>query len=136
MDRFTDMGDGTVRDNDSGVTWLKDAFTFTQTKRRSQAVTTVAQLAGNWRLPSRVECAAFLDNTYTNPALANGKGDEQWSDGDIFVNVKSTYYWTVDSGITSKGNPYYHAVNVGDTIVRKTYHDSGEAFVWPIRSGN
>ena len=50
LDRFTDMGDGTVRDNRTNLLWLKDANTFPYPMDLVEATASVNGLAkwGEW----------------------------------------------------------------------------------------
>jgi len=111
--RFTDMNDGTVRDNDTGLIWLKDAEAFGK-MNWFDAVNAVADLSsgekgltdgsvdGDWRLPSNDEWEALMcrdfyvqeDVNFNRPALVNAAGDAQWTDGDLFLRVHTTYYWS------------------------------------------
>ncbi len=88
---------------------------------------------GEWRLPTMGEWEAFVDTTYTNPALSNAAGDGKWSDGDVFNNVQTMegYWSSTGSGTSSawyvsmsNGNPY-----IGDK-------DERLLVVWPVRSDN
>ena len=70
-------------------------------------------------------------NTNFVPALSNAKGDAGWTtDGDPFVGVESFFYWSAteagagDAWDVALGNGN---VNTGDQL--------GDAFVWPVRSG-
>jgi collagen triple helix repeat protein len=103
-DRFTDMGDGTILDNDTGLLWLKDANCFITMNfgDAMNAAGLLAQgdcdlsdgsMAGDWRLPTKEEWAAFMSTVYDNPALVNTVGDAQWLEGDAFTGVQSAYYW-------------------------------------------
>ena len=74
--RYTDNGDGTIRDNNTGLIWLKDAFCYdlngSSGAHWDDAVSAVASLAsgncnltdgsvaGDWRLPLMLEWDAFM----------------------------------------------------------------------------
>jgi formylglycine-generating enzyme required for sulfatase activity len=103
--RFTDMGDGTIRDNDSGLFWLKEADCFGM-RNWSDAMASADSLAHgqcgladgsvalDWRLPTKTEWEAFYSSGYDNPALVNTLGNVQWSEGDAFTSVVSQQYWS------------------------------------------
>jgi hypothetical protein len=100
--RFCDMGDSTVLDIDTGLIWLKDANCF-GLKNWDDAMAASAGLAhgscgltdgsaaGDWRLPTKEEWEAFVDTSYSNPALCNAVGTGKWSQGDALDNVRSTF---------------------------------------------
>jgi hypothetical protein len=85
------MGDGTIRDNDSGLIWLKEASCpdlagpggvgWYTAKDAAAALSdgtcglTDGSEAGDWRLPSPAEWGAFMSTVYDNPALINTRGD-------------------------------------------------------------
>jgi hypothetical protein len=143
-DRFSDLGNGTVRDNDTGLIWLKNANCF-GTKTWNGAMAAAAALAhgscgltdgsaaGDWRLPTIGEWQAFVDTGYSGPALCNAAGTDRWAEGDAFTGVQSVYYW---SGTEYAGNPslaWLVGMNAGYV------HGNGKVsfyYVWPVRPGN
>ncbi len=141
--RFSDMGDGTVRDEDSGLIWLKNANAFGD-ENWNNAMTSAATLdegdftwltdgssEGDWRLPTKAEWEAFVD-LYENPALSNAAGDSQWSEGDSFSSVQSgDFYWSsTGAGATQA---WYMDLYVGETDYRDTQFFN---VVWPVRLDN
>jgi hypothetical protein len=148
---FTDMGDGTVRDNDTGLIWLKDAscpdLAGTDPDGMADWETATAAAAalsgdgtcgltdlseaGDWRLPTRVEWEAFMSPVYEFPALVNAAGDAQWSEGDAFTGVQSTVYWSS----TPYSSDTVWAAEMGGGFVREAYKDPGGSgfYVWPVR---
>ncbi len=141
--RFSDMGDGTIRDNKTGLIWLKDANCF-GTLGWGDADSEASSLedggdcdlsdgssAGDWRLPTYEEWMAFMSTVYSTPALVDTVGDAQWSGGNAFIGVQpNNYYWS--TGIDSIfANVAY--VNDGSMrFKRKTISTS--TFVWPVRT--
>ena len=68
---YTDLGDGTVRDNVTDLVWQK-AVTTTQAFTWTAAIDYCAglTLAGRtWRLPTRIELLSLVDFTRTSPAI-------------------------------------------------------------------
>ena len=151
---FTDMVDGTIRDNDTGLIWLKDAscpdLTGTDPSAMANWETaleaaaalsgdgtcglTDGSVAGDWRLPTKVEWEAFMSTVYDYPALVNTTGDARWSEGDAFTGVQSTVYWSS----TEYSSDTVWAADMSEGFVREAYKDvSGPGFyVWPERGGN
>ena len=71
--RFTDNGDGTVTDNKTGMIWLKDANCFgykdwlaamylAERLKNGQCGLRDGSVVGQWRLPSKDEWKALIDN--------------------------------------------------------------------------
>ncbi|MFZ4857130.1 MAG: DUF1566 domain-containing protein [Desulfuromonadaceae bacterium] len=150
LPRFADNGDGTVKDNLTGLIWLKDAGCFATVGGVTKGITaatsaltwanaltwsnalvgnnTVCGLndsstAGQWRLPSSNELDSLVDISKSNPALTTGHP---------FSNVRSNSYW---SGSTySSGTAYAWVVGVGGGYVDYVGKASGN-YVWPVRAG-
>ena len=94
--RFIDHQDGTVTDQLTGLTWLKNAGCLAPTTW-APAVAAARQLAsgscglsdgsvaGQWRLPNVVELESVIDASASNPAL---------TPGNPFTQVSNATYWT------------------------------------------
>ena len=151
-DRFTDMGTGTIRDNNSGLIWLKDAscgdLPHTEYGRADWENANVAAAAlndgtcgltdgseeGDWRLPTKAEWEAFMSAVYKNPALVNTVGDAQWSEGDAFTGVQFDvyFYW---SSTEYEDSGYAWCAKMRDGSMTWTF-DPLTYYVWPVRSDN
>jgi len=140
--RYTDNGNGTVRDNKTGLVWLKNANAFGRQNWKA-AMRSVAELAhgqyglsddskpGMWRLPTEKEWKEMVNNKYEKPALSNATGTEQWQDGDAFLNVQMSYYWsTADEELTSFAWYVYLYYGYVDITEKSNYN-----YVWPVRDG-
>jgi len=103
--RYTDNGDGTVTDNKTSLIWLKNANAFgrqdwyTAQKIANQMAHGQDYLCdgsepGMWRLPTKNEWQTMLDMRYKWPALSNAAGTAHWTEGDPFVGVPSSGYWS------------------------------------------
>lgn len=66
---YTDLGDGTVRDEVTGLLWQKNASTRTYTYEEALAYS--ESLGNGWRLPKRIELLSLFDYTRTSPAIDN-----------------------------------------------------------------
>jgi hypothetical protein len=148
--RFTDMRDGTIIDNETGLRWLKDAscsaLNFTDSDGKAtlpvayMAAATLANgtcglrdasMIGDWRLPTEDEWLAFVSTEYVNPALVNRVGDARWEEGDAFVGVQSEHYWSVTQRAV---NPDYFRAVFMFTGLTYTRHYNQSSYIWPVRS--
>ncbi len=142
--RFKDMGDGTVRDNDTGLLWLKNANAFDE-MNWSDALNAAAELSsgekglsddsvdGDWRLPTKEEWLAFMCQGFTDPALVNTNGDGQWAEDKVeaFTGVIKHYYWSSDEFSFEKA---WHAY-MGDGKIYAGYKEHSKYYnVWPVRN--
>ncbi|MEM6583611.1 MAG: DUF1566 domain-containing protein, partial [Pseudomonadota bacterium] len=105
--RFTDRGDGTVRDNLTGLIWLKRGRCLSTNSKVSwlEAISLAANLAdghsacqlsdgskaGDWRLPNVRELMSFVDVATTRT------GGDAITPGHPFTNVKQEMHWTSTS---------------------------------------
>ncbi len=142
--RFTDIGDGTVKDKLTGLIWLKNAncsatlggvastgsgliwanaLTWSNNLASGACGLTDSSVAGQWRLPSSNELASLVDISKFSPALPAGHP---------FTTVQSNYYW---SGSTYAGNTAgAWFVNMIDGYVYY-YNKTNSFYVWPVRAG-
>jgi len=138
--RFSDNGDGTVRDNLTGLVWLADAGCL-QPAPWAAAIGEVNQLAsgmcglkdgsasGDWRLPNLNELESVVDVSASNPAITPGAP---------FVHVSSGIYWSSTSYWGGEGgSPNAWAIRLGDGRyindgVANSKTGAGNA-VWAVR---
>jgi hypothetical protein len=141
--RFKDNADGTVKDNLTGLIWLKNANAF-GSKTWATALMdcnglaangttlTDGSVAGDWRLPNRKELDSLIALQYFSPALCNTLGTGQWAEGDPFTGVQSGIYWSSDTSANHPGYAWlvymYHGLVDFDRKMSKYY-------VWPVRGG-
>jgi hypothetical protein len=150
--KFTDKGDGTIRDNDTGLIWLKDAScselhgtesggmaNWVGAKSAAAALAdgtcglTDGSAAGDWRLPDNAEWGWMFNNPYEEPALVNTVGDAQWKEGDAFTGVQSAYYWTINEILDE--TDFAWTANMFGGYLSSDFKTSTN-YVWPVRSGN
>jgi len=158
--RFTDLSDGTVRDNDSGLIWLRDAScselagtnelgrgSWDQAKDAAAALAsgicglTDGSSAGDWRLATKDEWIEFVDRGFYDPALCNGWGSAAWTEGDVFIGVPrhtgmasdTPDYWT---GTEYDENAAWMVMLMTGTVTGGYYNKGVSWFVWPVRSHN
>jgi hypothetical protein len=136
--RFTDNSDGTITDNLTGLTWLKDANCFGQITW-SQALSSAGALsngacnltdgsvAGDWRVPNIRELQSLVDyGAPTQPALPAGHP---------FVNLGQTVgldypYWTSNTNATSWSVGF--VINFGPGSLIGSAKGNAN-FLWPVR---
>jgi len=160
--RFTDNGDGTVTDNNTGLIWLKQAnaignlhsgfdtdgiagdgkvewqsamdFVTAMNAGTYDGGVTPAGTYNDWRLPNVKELESLIDFGFSGPALSNAAGTGHWSEGDAFISVQNNYYW---SSTSYAGNPSGYAwlvyLHVG--YGNSTGKTSVYYYVWPVRGG-
>jgi hypothetical protein len=141
--RFTDNGDGTVRDNLTGLIWLKDAscselagtdaagqgsWTTALSAANSLASGTCGlsdgSSAGDWRLPNVNELHSLIDLSQSFPALPAGHP---------FTGVQLFYYFsstTYAPGPLAVWSVYLNSSGNVDNIL-KTF----ASYIWPVRGG-
>jgi len=132
--RFSDNADGTVKDNLTGLIWLKDAncfgnkvwndaLTVSKTLASGACGLSDGSVAGAWRLPNVKEFESLFDLGHLYPALPVGHP---------FSGVTSFYYW---SSTSYAHFPFFAwAVLLGEGEATG-WQKSDEFYVWPVRGG-
>ena len=132
--RFTDNANGTVKDNLTGLTWLKNASCLgsrSWTNALSDANSLAnggcgladGSVAGDWRLPNLRELQSLIDYGRVSPALPVGHP---------FTGVLNVNYWT---STTQAAVPSYAwQVNIDNGFV-PNYEKIYGFYVWPVRGG-
>ncbi|MDM8558915.1 caspase family protein [Candidatus Parabeggiatoa sp. HSG14] len=146
---YTDNGDGTVTDNRSGLIWLKNANCFGR-QNWETAMQSAANLAsgqcglrdgsrrGMWRLPTKDEWGAMIDEKYVDrkswnqPALSNTAGTGPWKEGDAFSSVQAFNYWSSTTFANNAAYAWRVTLDFGRVHGNvKTFSN----YVWPVRGG-
>jgi hypothetical protein len=82
---YTDPGDGTVKDNVTGLVWQQTVSAETYTWEDALSYCAGLELAGTgWRVPTRIEVASIIDHTRTSPAINT----------TAFPCTPTGFYWT------------------------------------------
>jgi len=119
VSRFTDNGDGTVTDAQTGLMWTKDANPIGQVKWNDAAFDRFSAFSingiGSWRLPSKDELVAL------HRAMLGGHP---------FTGVQSSYYWSS----TTRADVWAFAfrVNMTSGDVDLNYKTNNN-HLWPVR---
>jgi len=138
--RFTDNGDGSIRDNLTGLVWLKNANCFGKLNwaaalaaanalTNGQCGLTDGSIAGDWHLPNRRELMSLLDIQYESPALSNASGTGKWQEGNIFTGVQLDRY-----SVSTTTGLYTWSVTFKDGT-SQVAGQSNLLYVWPVRDG-
>jgi len=134
--RFT-VNAGTVKDNLTGLIWLKNAkctdtisgitpaaglLTWQNAKDWIAGLkgdNTLCGLndgstAGQWRLPTLRELQSLIHYGYFSPALSDTVGTAKWTtNGDPFDNVQSDYYWSATTYAVDPAPAWFVSLYVG-----------------------
>lgn len=154
--RFTDNADGTVKDNLTGLVWLRKAnyidtdyedFDADGTAKDgrvtwSHALDFIAGMNSgtysncaqtDWRLPSVREMESLIDYGRKGPALCDTTGTGGWTSGAPFYNVQNASYWTATT--CADDTTYAWRVSL-DNGYAQPYSKTNQTYnVWPVRGG-
>lgn len=132
--RFIDVGDGTVKDNLTGLIWLREANCFNfqnwatalsdaNTLANGSCGLTDGSAAGHWRLPNKNELETLFDFGHAGPALPAGHP---------FIAVQYFNYWSATTYAANTAFAWYASFFGGTNNVDRK---SNIAYVWPVRGG-
>ena len=148
--RFTDNGDGTVKDNLTGLIWLQDA-NCDGVMAWSNALDQANELydgcsdcggtdgdcglsddssAGDWRLPNVRELQSLIHYGFYNPAMPDTDGTGKWVEGDPFSGVQSSDYWSSTTNANDTSTAWRVYMSDGSAVSEEK---SIENYVWPVR---
>ena len=155
--RFVDCGDGTIKDTETGLYWLKNAACFQANwadansaaadLAHGQCGLTDGSLPGDWRLPTlgcpsgslscffssvppTGEFASIVAASCPAPFILDSAGTGCWSEGDPFSGVQSDFYWSASSrsdGPVYAWGAFLDAGGAGTALKPESH------FLWPVR---
>jgi hypothetical protein len=142
--RFTNLNNGTVRDNLTGLVWLRDArcderitwhqaLTLANTLAHGQCSLTDGSIPGDWRMPNVKEFLSLFDYGQFAPALPVGHP---------FLNVPvagvdgDPRYWTstirlMDAVLFSFADPF--GINLTEGTMFGTGNGLDQYHLWAVR---
>jgi len=155
--RFTDNGDGTVRDNFTGLIWLKNAncrgintvetadtsmvkaYAFVE-DLNTQNIPAIHGIPNNcgdtaentdWRIPNRFELESLLDLGEVDPALPTGHPFQNVvSSGKPYWTSSYVSYFAPDFGIG-----WTVHFSSGAVLQNQWVNATETANIWPVRGG-
>ncbi|MFI3255390.1 MAG: DUF1566 domain-containing protein [Eubacteriales bacterium] len=101
---YTDNGDGTITDNESGLMWMQDDLAVGVEWAEALAMAESYEFAGysDWRLPDVKELQSIVDYGGAYPAINQDYFNSTYLD----IN-ENYYYWTSTSAYFSAMSPDY-----------------------------
>ncbi len=135
---YTDNGNGTVTDKETGLMWKKcgegqigddcsqlpKSYKWNEALQQAQAVNTGGGFAGynDWRLPSEKELSSIVEKQRYKPAI----------NLSVFPNTQSYFYWSSSPDAYKKNEAWFvHFANGEAWMKHKNYGH----FVRLVRSG-
>jgi len=103
---FTDLGDGTVRDNLTGLVWQQGVSPGVQSQAASitYCSTLTVPSGGGWRLPTVAELQTLVDESVSSPAI----------DTVYFPSTPSEWFWSSSSVAGSPSYGWYVSFYYGN----------------------
>lgn len=128
--RFIDLGDGTVKDSQTGLEWVQAPHALPGNSGATNWNTAVDYCSNldyadhsDWRLPSSRELESLVDKERYLPALP---------DEHPFIGVQNGYYWSGTSYADNAGCAWYVSMYHGGVY---SYLKTFSGCVWPVRGG-
>lgn len=148
--RFVDCQNGTMTDNESGLTWLQDASCLNTGLAWPDAMLTTAGLSsghcgltdnsgpGDWRLPTKEEWEAMVADPALecSPAITNDAGTDCWVSGEpgsSFIGVGTGFHWSATTVTNNAAFAWF--VNLFNGFIGDGEAKTSENIVWPVRGG-
>lgn len=144
--RFTDNGNGTVKDNLTDLIWLKNVNVANTPTNWSAALSLVVELntsgtmkgigaldtsnggshQTDWRLPNIRELTSLLDYSRKNNALPPGSP---------FAGSPNASWWTSSTYPADSAGTSAYSVSMANGTVLNSLKTVTTCYVWPVRGG-
>ncbi|MFC9947971.1 sigma-70 family RNA polymerase sigma factor [Streptomyces pratensis] len=122
---YTDLGNGTVRDNVTCLVWQQDAAAGTYTFSDAKQYCADLDLAGGgWHLPSRIELTSIVDTTRSGPAI----------DPTAFPGTPVQFFWTSSPWAVTKEPLRAWIVNFYEGLASNGAFQSGKFWARCVQS--
>lgn len=151
VDRFTDNGDGTVKDNLTGLVWLQNAnignpqtwnnsLTWVNTLADDGVILMDGSSAGDWRLPNIKEMLSLIDYGRKDPALPTGHPFTEVQSPLYYVECATSCtvtegqgYWTGTSEMGNGGVKIWGVnMHYGQSVLVSST-TGAHYYSWPVR---
>jgi len=151
--RYADCGNGTVTDGVTGLIWLKDADCLGSATwaaandlaadlgdgTHAACNLTDGSSPGDWRLPTKEEWEAIMDQADANgcknpgPIIPNTWGLGCWKEGDPFTGVQTFNHWSSTTSDSIPNEAWNALLGNGSTF---EVHKFTNFYIWPVRGGS
>jgi hypothetical protein len=122
---YTNLGDGTVRDDVTCLVWQRspapDAHSFTAAKAYCEGLDLAG---GGWHLPSRIELTSIIDASRSGPAIDTG----------AFPGTPVAFFWTSSAWAVTSEPLRAWIINFYEGLASNGAFQSGEYRVRCVRS--
>jgi hypothetical protein len=155
INRYVDCGNGTVTDQKTGLTWLKDVACATLGNPGVDWLTAQGNVAalkdgrcgltdgsqpGDWRLPTMDDWNEAMDGVAevctAAPFWLNDAGTGCWGSGpSSFASVASGYYWSSSTFENYPGYVWMAGLDNVDKAYGHLYFKDSRLRAWPVLGG-
>jgi hypothetical protein len=118
----------TIYDNDTGLTWLRDATFHSEMTDWASAFNLISKMNtelvyghNDWRIPNIIELESLTDISQHSPALL---------DGHLFNDVQE-FYWSSTTSMYDTN--YAWVLYMVDGSIGVGYKPLSEFYLWPVR---
>jgi len=126
---LSDWGNAAVLDKETGLVWERSPSTskFSWAYGIQHCITLTVGNRRGWRLPTIHELATLADTS-----VAVGSATILPS-GHPFMNVQSSFYWSITPSVTASG--YNYVMSLGNGFIGNPEFGAGipQTFVWCVR---
>jgi hypothetical protein len=134
--KCVDASNGITPPPTGNLTWY-DAMKWAAGLQNGKCGLSDGSAAGDWRLPTKTEWVVMMQGAVNqnilNPALTDGAGIAQWTEGNVFNNVLTNKYWSSTTYPFGADTAAWYA-HMGGYMV--FYGKVGTIVgVWPVRAG-